>query len=230
MKPHPSLSSHVHGKTQFTHNAPLLVCTGAFLVPYLFFMVIAGMPLFYMELALGQYNREGAAGVWKICPIFKGQLAHKCAEQTRRSASTRPPTRRSPPPRQAGSSGVCLHSDGRQMKIGLLGSDRQTSVFNTSMSGAADAQSVGEDIIIPLLGSFPSSSVTVSIFSSLYDDIYLQTHQALKVKMLHHLLFHLTSLLKVARSVRACVHSLMRVSSARGCARLSETTQSRLTL
>lgn len=80
MKPYPSLSSHVHGKTRFTHNAALpLVCTGAFLVPYLFFMVIAGMPLFYMELALGQYNREGAAGVWKICPIFKGQLAHKCA-------------------------------------------------------------------------------------------------------------------------------------------------------
>ncbi|GCC25465.1 hypothetical protein chiPu_0003875 [Chiloscyllium punctatum] len=45
---------------------------GAFLVPYLFFMFIAGMPLFYMELALGQFNREGAAGVWKICPIFKG--------------------------------------------------------------------------------------------------------------------------------------------------------------
>lgn len=35
-------------------------------------MVIAGMPLFYMELALGQFNREGAAGVWKICPILKG--------------------------------------------------------------------------------------------------------------------------------------------------------------
>uniref|UniRef100_A0A8C2B1M2 Solute carrier family 6 member 3 n=1 Tax=Cyprinus carpio TaxID=7962 RepID=A0A8C2B1M2_CYPCA len=48
------------------------VVSGAFLVPYLFFMVIAGMPLFYMELALGQYNREGAAGVWKICPLFKG--------------------------------------------------------------------------------------------------------------------------------------------------------------
>ncbi|KAG8512412.1 Sodium-dependent dopamine transporter [Galemys pyrenaicus] len=46
---------------------------GAFLVPYLLFMVIAGMPLFYMELALGQFNREGAAGVWKICPVLKGE-------------------------------------------------------------------------------------------------------------------------------------------------------------
>lgn len=51
-----------------------VLCTGAFLVPYLLFMVIAGMPLFYMELALGQFNREGAAGVWKICPVLKGNM------------------------------------------------------------------------------------------------------------------------------------------------------------
>lgn len=44
---------------------------GAFLVPYLFFAVTAGVPLFFMELALGQFNREGAAGVWKICPILE---------------------------------------------------------------------------------------------------------------------------------------------------------------
>ena len=43
------------------------------MIPYTLFLIIAGMPLFYMELALGQYNREGAATVWKICPFFKGK-------------------------------------------------------------------------------------------------------------------------------------------------------------
>lgn len=36
--------------------------------------VFGGVPLFYMELALGQFHRTGAIPIWKrICPIFKGK-------------------------------------------------------------------------------------------------------------------------------------------------------------
>ncbi|XP_074641152.1 sodium-dependent dopamine transporter-like [Tubulanus polymorphus] len=46
---------------------------GAFLVPYVLMLAIGGIPLFYMELALGQYNRKGAITCWgRICPLFKG--------------------------------------------------------------------------------------------------------------------------------------------------------------
>ncbi|XP_028558581.1 sodium-dependent serotonin transporter-like [Podarcis muralis] len=46
---------------------------GAFLIPYILMAVFGGVPLFYMELALGQFHRVGAIPIWKhICPIFKG--------------------------------------------------------------------------------------------------------------------------------------------------------------
>lgn len=61
-----------HGPVRSPRADALSCPTGAFLVPYLLFMAIAGVPLFYMELALGQFTREGAAGVWKICPLLKG--------------------------------------------------------------------------------------------------------------------------------------------------------------
>lgn len=36
--------------------------------------VFGGVPLFYMELALGQFHRSGCISIWKhICPIFKGK-------------------------------------------------------------------------------------------------------------------------------------------------------------
>ncbi|KAL6265072.1 hypothetical protein P5V15_005163 [Pogonomyrmex californicus] len=46
---------------------------GAFLVPYCVMLVVGGIPLFYMELALGQFNRKGAITCWgRLVPLFKG--------------------------------------------------------------------------------------------------------------------------------------------------------------
>lgn len=46
---------------------------GAFLFPYLLMLVLCGMPMFYMELAAGQYFSRGPLGVWgAICPLWKG--------------------------------------------------------------------------------------------------------------------------------------------------------------
>ncbi|XP_033254385.1 sodium-dependent serotonin transporter-like [Drosophila miranda] len=46
---------------------------GAFLGPYCLFLIFGGLPLFYMELALGQFHRCGCLSIWKrICPALKG--------------------------------------------------------------------------------------------------------------------------------------------------------------
>ncbi|CAH4028644.1 unnamed protein product [Pieris brassicae] len=46
---------------------------GAFLIPYCVMLLFGGLPLFFMELALGQYHRCGCLTLWKrICPALKG--------------------------------------------------------------------------------------------------------------------------------------------------------------
>lgn len=46
---------------------------GAFLIPYILFLILCGMPMFYMELAVGQYFSRGPIGTWgAVCPLFQG--------------------------------------------------------------------------------------------------------------------------------------------------------------
>ncbi|KAL3841981.1 hypothetical protein ACJMK2_020057 [Sinanodonta woodiana] len=45
---------------------------GAFLIPYTIMLAAVGLPLFYMELALGQFASLGPITIWRINPLFKG--------------------------------------------------------------------------------------------------------------------------------------------------------------
>ena len=49
---------------------------GAFLIPYIMMLLLGALPLFYMELILGQFHRQGPISVWRISPIFKGIMKH----------------------------------------------------------------------------------------------------------------------------------------------------------
>ncbi|XP_046564505.1 sodium- and chloride-dependent betaine transporter-like [Haliotis rubra] len=45
---------------------------GAFLIPYFISTTVLAIPLFILEVALGQFSGKGPIKVWAICPLMKG--------------------------------------------------------------------------------------------------------------------------------------------------------------
>lgn len=47
---------------------------GAFLLPYFVCLITGGIPIFFLEVGLGQFMSEGGITAWNICPVFRGIL------------------------------------------------------------------------------------------------------------------------------------------------------------
>ncbi|XP_046361805.1 sodium-dependent proline transporter-like [Haliotis rufescens] len=45
---------------------------GAFLIPYFSGILLCAVPLFFLEVSIGQFSSRSAAHVWAVCPLFKG--------------------------------------------------------------------------------------------------------------------------------------------------------------
>lgn len=47
------------------------------MIPFIICLTLAGIPLFMIELAVGQYTQSGPLKAWKkICPLFSGKINH----------------------------------------------------------------------------------------------------------------------------------------------------------
>ncbi|XP_044299443.1 sodium- and chloride-dependent creatine transporter 1 [Varanus komodoensis] len=45
---------------------------GVFLIPYLLIAILGGIPIFFLEISLGQFMKAGSINVWNVAPLFKG--------------------------------------------------------------------------------------------------------------------------------------------------------------
>uniref|UniRef100_A0A0B6ZDJ3 Transporter n=2 Tax=Arion vulgaris TaxID=1028688 RepID=A0A0B6ZDJ3_9EUPU len=45
---------------------------GAFLIPYTLFLLVCGLPLFFLEVSYGQFSSLSPVAIWKVSPLFKG--------------------------------------------------------------------------------------------------------------------------------------------------------------
>lgn len=73
----PTLTSP--GANQGLRGCPVRVPTlcfpppGVFLIPYVLIALVGGIPIFFLEISLGQFMKAGSINVWNICPLFKGE-------------------------------------------------------------------------------------------------------------------------------------------------------------
>jgi len=51
---------------------------GAFLIPYVLFVAIGSLPVFFLEVSVGQYTNLGSALAFRIVPIMKGEIPVIC--------------------------------------------------------------------------------------------------------------------------------------------------------
>lgn len=56
---------------------------GAFLIPYFLLVIIGGVPLFFLECAVGQFMGVSGFRAWAICPLFQGKSPNTCPSANR---------------------------------------------------------------------------------------------------------------------------------------------------
>ncbi|RDD36542.1 Sodium- and chloride-dependent GABA transporter 2 [Trichoplax sp. H2] len=67
------LVTQAYSKTRTSGAVAIKILRGAFLIPYLIFLFICGIPMIAMEMSIGQCFRSGPTTAYKkICPLFGG--------------------------------------------------------------------------------------------------------------------------------------------------------------
>ena len=56
-------------------NHKNILSPGAFLIPYTICVIFGAVPMFMLEVAMGQWTSQGAISCWNhFCPILKGKI------------------------------------------------------------------------------------------------------------------------------------------------------------
>lgn len=50
---------------------------GAFLIPYFIVLLLVGKPLYFLEIAIGQFSSRGSIKVYDFCPGMRGKKDYK---------------------------------------------------------------------------------------------------------------------------------------------------------